>query len=181
MGLEAVFQYVGLATTLLFPLLITVSVFPWDLKDCIKNWQEREKKYVYFFNVKFWVFVAIMSLALLFYVGGAFELVRTGGTYKGWLFNVGPLLITCLGFFFSTVWISYWFIPVSGPDFLISHFQAIALFFTIFAMLWASSITKSAWFMLPLVIVDGFLWFGMWDYEELHGTLKYHGPSLDDD
>lgn len=178
MGLEAVFQYVGLTTTLSFPLLITLSILPWDLNKCIEHWQAREKKYVPFFNITFWLFAALLSLACLFYLGGVFELVRTGGTYMGWHFNISPLLISSLGFFFSTIWIAFWFIPVTDSDFMISHYQAIALFFVIFAFFWASDVTKSAWFMWPLIILDGILWFGMWNYEEEHATVKYHGTDV---
>lgn len=178
MGLEAVFQYVGLVAAMILPSLVLISIFPWDIKTCFENWRTREKKYFPIFAIKYWVFMIVLGLTLLFYYGGMFELIRTGGTYLGWNASTSPLIVATLGSIFTTIWFPLWFIPLDDRDFYVSHIQAIALFFTILAFCMTLSYTASAWFMLPLCIVNFFMFISMWFYEEKHVAVKYIGPDL---
>lgn len=178
MGLESVFQYVGLVASMVFPMLIVMSTLPWNFRECIHNWRIREKRYFKLIAVEYWVFIFIMCLILLFYYGGMFEVVRTGGTYMGWNTSAATLIIAALGSFFSLYWVPMWFVPLRKRDFYVSHIQFIALFFTVLGFVLSLDYTASAWFMLPLCIINFVLWLFMWKYEEDHVTLFYEEEEV---
>lgn len=180
MGLESVFQYVGLVAAMILPSLILISIYPWGISACIHNWKVREKKYFPIFAFNYWFLMIILGLTLLFYYGGMFEVVRTGGTYMGWNTSTSPLVIAALGSLFSTIWFPLWFVPLRQRDFLVSHIQALSVFFSILAFFMSLNYTASAWFMLPLCIVNVILWFSMWSYEERHVAVPYLGEDLSD-
>lgn len=163
---------------MIFPSLVLISIYPWNFKTCLNNWKVREKRYFPIFAINYWLFIFFIGLALLMYFGGMFEVVRTGGTYTGWDTNTSPLVIASLGALFSIMWFPLWFIPLRKRDFLLSHIQAFAAFFTILAFFMSLDRTASAWFMIPLCIIDVFMWIFMWRYEEDYVAIVYKGPDL---